>query len=167
MQTPQSIPSTSHPVLRWSRGARALGAALLVTTAFACSDPEEPEDFRTDIDRTASAPAAGPTPSQTASEADAPVSADDRPAFEGDAPAVTDDAPTFADDAGADDAPASEGDAGADDAPNRGSRICINACELAFDGKCDDGRPGSTTALCEPNMDCADCGSSLPSGPPS
>jgi hypothetical protein len=156
MQTPQSSPSSSHPVLLLSLGARALGAALLAATAFACNDvPEEPEDWGGDVERRASAPDAGPTPSRTVSEADAPASADDTRASEGDAAASADAAP-----ASADDVPAFEGE-------NGGSRICVNACEFSSYGKCDDGRPGSETELCEPNMDCADCGSSLPSVPPS
>ncbi len=38
---------------------------------------------------------------------------------------------------------------------------CGSTCPYAGDGECDDGRPGSVTALCGRGTDCADC-----SGPP-
>lgn len=36
--------------------------------------------------------------------------------------------------------------------------LCINTCEYAYDGECDDGGPGSAFALCEYGTDCFDCG---------
>ena len=36
--------------------------------------------------------------------------------------------------------------------------LCVNTCDLAFDGNCDDGRPGSDTAECNSFTDCSDCG---------
>ncbi len=36
---------------------------------------------------------------------------------------------------------------------------CTDTCLFAYDGECDDGRPGSVTSLCTPGTDCADCGS--------
>jgi hypothetical protein len=38
------------------------------------------------------------------------------------------------------------------------SDSCNNDCQFAYDGGCDDGRPGASTALCLPGTDCADCG---------
>ena len=43
---------------------------------------------------------------------------------------------------------------------------CENSCEYAFDGECDDGRPGSAYSVCSYGTDGADCGGcGSPSGP--
>lgn len=36
--------------------------------------------------------------------------------------------------------------------------LCVNTCDSASDGSCDDGEPGSDTAECKSFTDCADCG---------
>lgn len=36
--------------------------------------------------------------------------------------------------------------------------ICLDTCQFAFDGECDDGGPGAVTAVCEFGTDCFDCG---------
>jgi hypothetical protein len=35
---------------------------------------------------------------------------------------------------------------------------CINTCDWAADGFCDDGGPGADYSVCELGTDCADCG---------
>lgn len=35
---------------------------------------------------------------------------------------------------------------------------CADSCRHAYDGECDDGRPGAVTSLCELGTDCSDCG---------
>jgi len=36
--------------------------------------------------------------------------------------------------------------------------LCMDTCQYAFDGECDDGGPGSMFAECAYGTDCADCG---------
>lgn len=36
--------------------------------------------------------------------------------------------------------------------------ICYDTCRYAFDGACDDGRPGSAFSVCDTGTDCTDCG---------
>jgi hypothetical protein len=35
---------------------------------------------------------------------------------------------------------------------------CADTCRHAYDGECDDGRPGAATGLCARGTDCSDCG---------
>ena len=35
---------------------------------------------------------------------------------------------------------------------------CIDTCQFASDGACDDGGPGSQFSVCELGTDCTDCG---------
>ncbi|MFZ4738237.1 MAG: CHAP domain-containing protein [Bradymonadia bacterium] len=44
------------------------------------------------------------------------------------------------------------------EAPPRAHPVCIDACEWAGDGECDDGGPGALYAACELGTDCSDCG---------
>lgn len=36
--------------------------------------------------------------------------------------------------------------------------LCLNTCQYAYDGECDDGGPGAAFSLCDYGTDCADCG---------
>jgi len=38
------------------------------------------------------------------------------------------------------------------------TEICLDTCDYAGDGECDDGGPGSDFAICEYGTDCTDCG---------
>jgi hypothetical protein len=40
----------------------------------------------------------------------------------------------------------------------QGGGSCINSCQYANDGECDDGRPGAHTSACPYGTDCNDCG---------
>jgi hypothetical protein len=40
----------------------------------------------------------------------------------------------------------------------QGGGSCINTCQYANDGECDDGRPGAHTSACPYGSDCNDCG---------
>jgi hypothetical protein len=44
------------------------------------------------------------------------------------------------------------------DGPQRGTVLCSNTCEFAFDDECDDGGPGADFDECELGTDCGDCG---------
>lgn len=58
------------------------------------------------------------------------------------------------------------GDAGTNGQPGFDDGMCLDTCEFAFDGECDDGRPGAVTDFCAPGTDCNDCGPGAGGGVP-
>lgn len=49
-------------------------------------------------------------------------------------------------------------DLGDDPGVDDGDGMCVDVCEFAFDGECDDGRVGAVSDLCAAGTDCSDCG---------
>jgi len=153
MQRPEPLATSHHTLVRPLRralGARALGAALLASAVPACGDLlDDLEALRDEVVPAASVPDAGPDQAE-------PPRAAPRP----EAPAPDPTSPST------DDAPPDPTSPSTDDAqPSDRGEVCVDACEFSFDGECDDGRPGSETDLCQPNTDCADCGSSASNEP--
>ncbi len=49
-------------------------------------------------------------------------------------------------------------DSGSDDGADSGGLLCMDTCDWAGDGVCDDGGPGAEYDVCAYGTDCADCG---------